>query len=90
MVVAHRERCVVGIAHPEDRAILAVVGDTPEAGLRRYQRLVAVIIVGEGLGRLGEVDLVGDRRDKVFGFFTVRGSLRQSRVGLEIGEATSG
>ena len=90
MVIGHRECRVVGIAHPEDRTVFTVVGDAPEAGLGRDQRLISIIIVGEGLGRLGEIDLVGGRRDKVFGFFAVRGSLRQSRVGLEIGEATSG
>ena len=90
MVVAHRERRIVGIAHPKNRAVLAVVGDAPKSGLGCNQSLVAVGVVGEGLGRLGEVDLIGSNRDKVFGFFAVRGGLRQSRVCFEIGEAASG
>ena len=90
MVIAHYKRRVVGIAHPADRTVFAVVGDTPEAGLRRYQRLVAVIVVSEGFGRLGEVDLVGHGRNKVFGLFAVRGSLGERRVGFEICETTCG
>ena len=65
MVVAHRERCVVGISHPEDRAVLAVVSDAPKAGLGCNQRLVAVIIVGKGLGRLGDVDAARHGREFV-------------------------
>ena len=52
--------------------------------------MVSVIVVGEGFGRLREVDLIGRSRDKVFGFFAVRGSLRQRRVSFEIGESTRG
>ena len=52
--------------------------------------MVAVGVVGEGLGRLGEVDLIGSSRDKVFGLVAVRGGLAERRVGLEIGEAASG
>ena len=58
VVVGHRERRIVRITHPKDRTVLTVVGDAPETGLGRDQRLVAVIVVGEGLGRLGKVDLV--------------------------------
>ena len=56
MVVAHCQYLIVRIAHPEDRAVLAVVGDTPEAGFGRNQRLVAVIVVLEELRGLGDVD----------------------------------
>ena len=90
VVVGHRERRIVGIAHPKNRAVLAVVSDAPETGLGRDQRLVAVIVVGEGLGRLGEVDLVGCGGDKVFGLVTVCDKLAERRVGFEIGEAASG
>lgn len=65
MVVGHRKRRVVGIAHPADRPVLAVVGDAPEAGLRRYQRLVAVIVVLEELWGLGDVDAARHGRDFV-------------------------
>ena len=85
MVVAHRDD---GIAlRPTHRAVLAVVGDAPEAGLRRDHGLVAVIVVSEGLGRLGEVDLIGRGRDEVIGLVAVRGGLAERRVGFEIGEA---
>ena len=88
MVVAHRDD---GIAlRPTHRAVLAVVGDAPEAGLRRDHGLVAVIVVSEGLGRLGEVDLIGRGRDEVVGLVAVRGGLAERRVGFEIGETAGG
>ena len=89
MVVCHRKCRVVGIAHPKNRPVLAIVSDAPEAGLRRYQRLVAIIVVGEGLERLGEIDLVGRCGDKVFGLVAVCSGLGKRRVGFEIGEASS-
>ena len=87
VVVGHRERRIVGIAHPKNRAVLAVVGDAPEAGLGCDQRLIAVVIVGERFWRLRDVDLIGLGRDKVIGLVTVRGGLIERRVGLKIGEA---
>ena len=87
MVIRHHERRAVRIAHPTHGAIFAVVGDAPETGLGCDERLVTVIVIGKGLGRMGEVDLVGHGRNKVFGFVTVRGGLIERRVGLKIGEA---
>ena len=75
VVVGHRECRVVGIAHPKNRPVLAVVGDAPEACLGRDEGLVAIIIVVEGFGRLGEVDLIGLGRDEVVGFVAVRASV---------------
>ncbi len=90
MVVAHRERCVVGIAHPEDRTVFAVVGDALKSGLGRDEGLVAIVIVVEGFGRLGDIDLIGLGRDEVVGFVAVCGGLGERRVGFEIGESTRG
>ena len=87
MVIGHRECRVVGIAHPEDRTVFTVVGDAPETGLGCNQRLVAIVIVCEGLGRLGDIDLIGLGRDEVVGFVAVRDGLGERRVGFEIGEA---
>ena len=75
---------------PTNRAVFAVVGNAPGASFGCNQRLVTIVIVGEHLGRLGEVDLVSLGRNEVFGFFAVRGSLRKSRVCFEIGESASG
>ena len=90
MVVGHRERRVIGIALPENRTVLAVVGDAPEASFGCDERLVSVIVVGEGFGRMSKINLVSCGRDEVFGLFAVRGSLRKSRVCFEIGESASG
>ena len=90
VVIGHRECRVIRITHPEDRPVLAVVGDAPETSLGRDESLVAVVIVGKSFGRLGEVNLVGRGGNEVFGLFAVRGSLSKRRVGLEIGETAAG
>ena len=90
MVIGHRECRGVGSAHPEDRPVFTVVGDAPEAGLGHDEGLVASTVVGEGLGRLSDIDLIGLGRDEVVGFVAVRGGLGERRVGFEIGETTSG
>ena len=61
MIEIHRDAClVVGVGsidpRPPDRAVLAVVGDAPGAGLGGYERLVAVEVVLEELRGLGDVD----------------------------------
>ena len=85
-VVAHRDD---GIAlRPTHRTVLAIVGDAPEAGLGCDEGLVAVIVVSERFGRLGDVDLVGCSGNKVFALIAVRGGLGERCVGFEIGEAS--
>ena len=83
MVIAHGERRVVGIAHPKYRTVFAVVGDAPEAGLGCDQRLVAIGVVGKGLGRMSKINLVSCGRDEVFGLFAVLDGLGKRRVSFE-------
>ena len=89
-VETHRDR--VRTLRPEDRAVLAIVGDAPETGLRRDQSLVAVVIIGEGFRRLRDVNLVSCCRDEVTLFFSTSTYCLFSRyrVGFEIGETTGG
>ena len=92
MVVGHLKNCsivrIVGLfdLFPANRTVLAVISDAPETGLGCDQRLVAIVIVGEGLGRLGNVNLVGLGGDKVFGLVAVCNGLGERRVGFEIPE----
>ena len=90
VIIAHRQRRIVGIAHPANRAVFTVVGDSPETGLRRDQGLVAVIVVSERFGRLSDVELVGCSGNKVFALIAVRGGFGERCVGFEIGETAGG